>query len=84
MKEDQYYNYLFRARTSLASNLMSQRFNYGISLSNYTEIIDNIIESFEAFFTSSISGGHRKAVFYNTETKISESVEKDKKILGVI
>lgn len=84
MKEDQYYNFLFRSRKSLASNLMVQRVNYGINLANYTEIIDVIIESFEAFFTSAISGGHRKAFTTNTETKVSETIEKDKKLFGVI
>lgn len=84
IKEDQYNDYLFRSRVNLGANLMSNRINYGISLADYTEVIDIIMESFEAFFTSAISGGHRKAVFTNHKVEHKELVEQNKGIMGGI
>lgn len=82
---DQYGDYLFRTRQALARNLMSQRINYGITLSNYTEIIDVVIETLEPFLTSAISGGHRRSFTSNQETKrVETTVEGRKKILGVL
>lgn len=84
ISEDQYTNFLYRSRKALARNLMVQRVNYGISLSNYTELIDVIMETFEAFFTSSIKGGHRVAFTSNQKSEIVEKIENNnKKMFGV-
>lgn len=84
LREEQYNDFLFRSRINLASNLMSNRIDYNISLSNYNEIVDYVMEMFEAFFTSAISGGHRKAVFTNSRMEHREVVEKNKGLFGRI
>lgn len=84
LSADQYSDFLFRTRQALARNLMSQRINYGITLANYTEIIDVVMETLEPFLTSAISGGHRRSFTSNQETKrIETTVQDRKKILGV-
>lgn len=82
---DQYGDMLSRTRTALARNLMIKRIDYGISLSTYTELIDIFMESFEAYFTSSIRAGHRTAITRNTSVESKEVLEKEKsKLFGMI
>ena len=76
---EQYSDYLERARVNLSRNLMVHRNDYDISLGDYTEIIDNCMECFEAFFTSSIRAGHRGAFTRNTTVESKEVIEQDKK-----
>lgn len=78
ISEEQYQDFLMRTRRNFAANFMNQRINYGISLSNYREIIDYLMEWFEAFFTSPISGGHRRNIMRNSSIETKELVEKEK------
>lgn len=85
LSTDQYGDFLSRCRNALARNLMINRINYGVSLSDYTEIIDVFMEVLELFLTSPIRAGHRGAITRNTTVESKEVIEKEnKKLFGVI
>jgi len=71
ISDKQYTNILYRTRLELAKNLMIQRINYGISLADYSEIMDYLMQSFEIYLTRAISGGERNSI-----TKSHQTVER--------
>jgi len=83
ISDNQYRDILRRTRHELSKNLMIQRINYAISLADYSELMDYLMQSYEIYLSRTINAGDRTSI-----TKSHSSVERSvsdqgrKKILG--
>lgn len=79
----QYANFLKRSRSELAVDLMNNRINYGISKSDYQEIINNLMSSLELFISRAINAGDRKAITASSEHREIHSTSDKGKRFGI-
>jgi len=72
MESKQYKSFLRRCRRDLASNMMKNRKNYGMTTKNYTEVISVLMEQLEIYLTRTINAGASKSItptIRHTETQ---------------
>lgn len=75
ISERQYNNILHRTREEFSKNVMINRIDYGLSLADYSEIMDYLMQSYEIYLTRAIGAGDRKSLSqsHSTVERLSET-----------
>lgn len=75
ISDQQYSSILYRTRQEFAKNLMINRIKYNILISDYSEVIDYILQAYEIYLTRAIGAGDRKSLTasHSTVERVSET-----------
>ena len=83
--DKQYGSFLRRCRIGLAQALMINLINFGIKESDYTSIIDVLMESLELYISSTVEGFFTKNLTPTLRTVESNTIrEEPKKKFGIL
>jgi hypothetical protein len=85
ISEDQYALYLEDCHANLATNLIINKHEYGMSSTQIREIISVLMESLEIFMSRAIRGGERNSLTQTVKTvdsRVSTPMQR-KKVFGI-